>query len=178
MRRRQEPRRKWQSNFPRKVERFLGLASRRPGSCGLPGHSPGLGSGEMQRSTAPPPPSPTRTGVSLGFFAYPLPKPRRTFPPFTLILTSLCSLSLQVPLPPSSTLLRLATPSPQSPRLLLLHQILTRPLAPSQFTVGTAGVTPLPGAHNLGRKLLGILALWPPSTGTPGVRVLGTRGCL
>lgn len=41
---------------------------------------PGLGSGEMQRSTAPPPANPDRTGVSLGFFASPLPKPRRTFP--------------------------------------------------------------------------------------------------
>lgn len=34
----------------------------------------------MQRSTAPPPPTPDRTGVSLGFFAFPLPKARRTFP--------------------------------------------------------------------------------------------------
>ena len=41
---------------------------------------PGLGSGEMQSSTAPPPATPDRTGVSLGFFASPLPKPRRTFP--------------------------------------------------------------------------------------------------
>lgn len=123
------------------------------------------------------PPSPDRTGVSLGFFAPPphLPKPWSTFPWHPHSHQSLLSF-------PSGTPIFLlnapAVPPSRKPPPLLLHQIPTCPLAPSQFTVGTADVTLLLGAHNLGPKLPGILVLGSPCPGTRGALVLETGGCL
>lgn len=113
--------------------------------------------------------------MSLGIFPFPLPKPRITFP-WHSIPPNLCSLSLQVLLSSSSTLLRFLSLPLRSPPPLLLHQIPTCPLAPSQFTAGTADVTLLPGAHNLGPKLPGILALGSPSAGTRGHWCWGPGG--
>lgn len=109
---------------------------------------PGLGSGEMQGSTAPPPANPDRTGVSLGFFAFPPPQAQENIP-LVPLFSSICALfPFRYPhLPPQRSC---GSPPSRSPPPLLLHQMPTCPLAPSQFTVGTADVTLLPGAHNLG----------------------------
>lgn len=112
MRRRQEPRRKRQSNFPRKEERFLGLALRMPSRRGLPGHSPGS-LGRKAKEPASLPPSPDRTGVSLGFFAYPPPKPWSTFPWHPQSHQSLLSFPSGTPI---SFLHAPAVPHPPSPK--------------------------------------------------------------
>lgn len=124
--------------------------------------TPQLGWGEMQRTTALPPPSPNRTGV-WGSLPPPSPSPGE-HSPGTPILTSLCCLFLQALLPASSMLLRLSIrQKPPSPAAAPGSHC---PLAPFQFTVGTADVTPPPRAHNLGRKLPRILALCSASAGT------------
>lgn len=168
MRRRPESRRKWQSNFPRKEERSLSLAWRMPSRCGLPGHSPAwLGRNAKDHS---PSPSLPRQDWSLGFFASPLPKPGRAFPwhphshqPLLSFPsgTPTCLFNAPAALHPSEAPSPAAAPGSHCP------------LAPFQFTVGTADVTPPPRAHNLGRKLPRILALCSASAGTgagdPGV---------
>lgn len=85
--RRQEPRRKWQSHFPRKEERFLAWALRMLEGCsadsGLPGHS----LSERQRGAAPFPTLPGRTGVSLMFFASPSPRPGEHCPATPIVIS-------------------------------------------------------------------------------------------
>lgn len=150
---------------------WLGLEDGK--QTGLPGHSPAP-SGEMQRSR-PLPPSPDRTGVSLGIFAFPLPKPRSTFPWHPHSQQSLLSFPSGTPV---SLVTAPAVPHPPSPK----------PPSPaaapdSHLPLGTLSI------HSRHRRCHSATrcpqpwpkAAWDPCPGVPQswhprALVLGTRG--
>lgn len=150
---------------------WLGLEDGK--QTGLPGHSPAPW-GEMQRSR-PLPPSPDRTGVSLGIFAFPLPKPRSTFPWHPHSQQSLLSFPSGTPV---SLVTAPAVPHPPSPK----------PPSPaaapdSHLPLGTLSI------HSRHRRCHSATrcpqpwpkAAWDPCPGVPQswhprALVLGTRG--
>ena len=177
MRRRQEPRRKRQSNFPRKEERFLGLALRMPSRRGLPGHSPGS-LGRKAKEPASLPPSPDRTGVSLGFFAYPPTQALEHIPlaPPISPISALFPFRYSYLLPPRSC------GSPPSLSEAPLPCCCTRfPLAPwhplnSQLAPPMSVCSSVP--TTLAQSCLGSSSRGPPAPAPGGALVLGTPGCL
>lgn len=159
-RRHQEPRRKWQSNFPRKVERFL-----LPGRLADVGFqaTPRLGLRRNAKEHGPSPSHPRQDRSEFGVLCFPPPQGQENIPLAPLF--SPISALFPFRYPCLSLHRSRGSPPSRSPPPLRLHQISTCPLAPSRFTVVTADVTPLPGAHNLGRKLPGIPVPGSPSTG-------------
>lgn len=113
------------------------------------------------KGARPLPSHPDRTGVSLGFFAFPFPRPGE-HSPGTPILTNLC-LFLQVPLPPphrSWGLIALQKPS------LRLHQVSLAPWHP----LGSQLSRPMsPPASPCPQP-------WPKAARDPGVPLEGTAG--
>lgn len=167
--------------LPKAGRKVPGLASRMPGCLADVGSRPlpGLQLGRNAKERGPSPSLPRQDSSEFGVLGFPPPHAKEIIP-LAPPYSSISSISALFPfryscLPPQ----RSSGPSPQPPPLLL-HQIPACPLAPSQFTVGTADVTPLPSARNLSQELPGILVLGSPSAGTSPFRalVLGTRGCL
>ena len=98
-RRHQEPRRKWQSNFPRKVERFL-----LPGRLADVGFqaTPRLGLRRNAKEHGPSPSHPRQDRSEFGVLCFPPPQGQENIP-LAPLFSPISALSLQVPLPPVSS---------------------------------------------------------------------------
>jgi hypothetical protein len=127
------------------------------------------------KGCGPLPPFPGRTGVSLVFFASPLPKLRRTLPAAPIVIHC-CAFSSGTPASPFT-----APAVPHLPEASIPRRCTRFPLAPwsplnsqlaPQMTLRSSVPTSWPKAARI------FFALRSPNTDIPGALVLGSRGYL